>query len=350
MVSKKTKPKKNSEPVWTYRGYELKSSEFTTAMVHFFRAEVQRANAWRTRLDPATNRARVTTGAVLSFAFAQAEFGHFVILLNLLLVTMFLVIEARRYRYYELWSTRVRLMETDFFAAMLVPPFHPSPDWAETLAENLLMPHFPISIWEAVGRRLRRNYLWIYAVIAIAWMAHLWLFPTPSSTWGEVIQRAGIGIVRGEWFVYGGSAFFSVIFIIALATIWLPHSAGDILPHLEGISADFLSSLNLRDINFSAWFRFSARRQQLLTLVLTVKAKAVSHIILQDMRRGATILTGKGAYSGKERQILVVAITISEVSTLKSLVLRADEDAFVIVSPAQSVFGKGFQPLNEEIK
>ena len=31
------------EPVWTYRGYRLKTSEFVTAMVHFFRAEVQRA-------------------------------------------------------------------------------------------------------------------------------------------------------------------------------------------------------------------------------------------------------------------------------------------------------------------
>src|SRR5258706_7185058 len=164
------------------------------------------------------------------------------------------------------------------------------------------------------------------------------------------MQRAGIGFVRGEWFVYGGSAFLAVIFIIALATIGLQHSAVNIMPRIECISADSLASLTMRDMNLRAWFRPSARRKQLLTLVITEKAKAVSDIILQDMRRGATILTGKGAYSGKERQILVVAITISEVSTLKSLVLRADEDAFVIVSPAQSVFGKGFQPLNEEIK
>ena len=35
------------DPVWTYRGYKLGTSEFVTAMVHFFRAEVQRANVWR---------------------------------------------------------------------------------------------------------------------------------------------------------------------------------------------------------------------------------------------------------------------------------------------------------------
>ena len=139
-----------SEPVWTYRGYQLKASEFTTAMVHLFRAEVTRANVWRQRLDTTTNWAVVTTGASISLAFTESEISHIVVMLNLLLVTIFLLIETRRYRYYELWSSRVRLMETDFFAAMLVPPFHPSPDWAEGLAENLLLPHFPISTWEAL--------------------------------------------------------------------------------------------------------------------------------------------------------------------------------------------------------
>jgi len=108
----------------------------------FLRAEVQRANVWRSRLDATTNWAVIATGAALTIAFNQSS-HHGVILLNTLLVTLFLYIEARRYRYYELWSSRIRLMETDFYAAMLVPPFQPAPDWAESLAENLLQPHFP---------------------------------------------------------------------------------------------------------------------------------------------------------------------------------------------------------------
>ncbi|MBL8092514.1 MAG: DUF2270 domain-containing protein, partial [Anaerolineales bacterium] len=112
----KTKSKKGldpEEPVWTYRGYKLQTSEFVTAMVHFFRA-----NVWRQRLDTTTNWAVVATGATLSIAFSQSEVHHGIILLNTLLVLWFLFIEARRYRYYELWSYRVRLMETDFYAAM----------------------------------------------------------------------------------------------------------------------------------------------------------------------------------------------------------------------------------------
>ena len=134
------------EPVWTYRGYRLKAGQFVTAMVHFFRAEVQRANVWRQRLDTTTNWAVVATGATLSFSFSQPNVHHGVIILNTLLITWFLFIEARRYRYYELWSYRIRLMETDFYAAMLVPPYHPSPEWAESLADNLLLPSFPISM------------------------------------------------------------------------------------------------------------------------------------------------------------------------------------------------------------
>src|SRR5512136_1467836 len=145
----------DTEPVWSYRGYRLRPSEFTTAMVHFFRAEIQRANVWRQRLDATTNWAVISTGAAISYAFGEPSDSGAVLLLTVLLVTGFLFIEARRYRYYELWSSRVRLMETDFFAAMLVPPFGPAADWAESMAENLLHPHFTVSLWEAAGRRFR---------------------------------------------------------------------------------------------------------------------------------------------------------------------------------------------------
>ncbi|MFM8427340.1 MAG: DUF2270 domain-containing protein, partial [Chloroflexota bacterium] len=196
----KSKPKQEEtveEPVWTYRGYQLKSSEFVTAMVHFFRAEIQRANVWRTRLDTTTNWAVVVTGATLSIAFSQSNVHHSVVLLNTLLVLWFLFIEARRYRYYELWSYRVRLMETDFYAAMLVPPFHPSPEWAENLAENLLTPSFPISMWEAFGRRLRRNYYWIFLILLASWVAKIYLFPEAPKDLAEFMMRSSVGPVPG---------------------------------------------------------------------------------------------------------------------------------------------------------
>lgn len=346
MPRKKTPPppQEPEEPVWTYRGYRLKTSEFVTAMVHFFRAEVQRANVWRQRLDTTTNWAVVATGATLSIAFGQSTVHHGIILLNTLLVLWFLFIEARRYRYYELWSYRVRLMETDFYAAMLVPPFHPSPSWAESLAENLLTPHFPISVWEAFGRRLRRNYFWIFLILYASWVAKIWLFPVPATSWRSFIERSAVGPVSGEIMIGLGFILYATLAVVALGTITMTRATGEVLPRFgEEVTPGTVGKPQ-------GWRAFLAprhQRRQLLALIITTQAEAVSNRILTDLGRGVTALIGKGMYTGQERAVLMCALTVTEVHNLKSAVAKEDAQAFVIVSPAQEVLGRGFAPLDE---
>jgi uncharacterized membrane protein len=335
------------EPVWTYRGYRLKAGEFVTAMVHLFRAEIQRANVWRQRLDTTTNWAVVATGATLSISFSQPNVHHGVIILNTLLVTWFLFIEARRYRYYELWSYRVRLMETDFYAAMLVPPFHPSPEWAESLAENLLTPSFPISMWEAFGRRLRRNYLWIYLILFISWMGKSYLFPQPALTVGEFISRGAVGPISGVIIVALGVLFHAFLLGVAIGTVGMTKASGEILPRFGGESGYEQHAETVDRKGLRAWLYPQHRRKQLLALVITDKAEAVSQRILTDLRRGVTALPGKGMYTGTDRAVLMCALTVTEVHNLKAAVGKEDPQAFVIVSPAQEVLGRGFNPLTD---
>ncbi|MCL7454455.1 MAG: DUF2270 domain-containing protein [Anaerolineae bacterium] len=341
------------EAVWTYRGYQLRPSEFTTAMVHLFRAEVQRANVWRQRLDSTTNWAVITTGAAISFAFSRLQpRDHNVIILDVLLVTLFLYIEARRYRYYELWSSRVRLMETDFFATMLVPPFHPAPDWAETLAENLLQPHLPISLWEALGRRFRRNYLWIYMVLNIAWLAKVWLHPMLTTSWSEFLLRARIGAIPGEVILTAGLIFNGLLMAIGLLTVGLQQATGEVLPRFETFHlpnhVPGKETPSAAD-RFAAWFRPSRRRQQLLAFIVTDKARAVADRILSDMGRGVTALSGMGMYTEESHAVLMCAITVTEAPSLRASVLAKDPQAFVMLTPAQEVLGKGFVPLRTDM-
>jgi uncharacterized membrane protein len=344
---------KSTEPVWTYRGYQLRGSEFTTAMAHMFRAEVQRANVWRQRLDTTTNWAVLTTAAVLTFIFGSSETSHPIILIDLLLVTIFLVIEARRYRYYELWSYRVRLMETDFFAPMLVPPFHPSPEWAEALAENLLHPTFPISMWEAIGRRLRRNYLAIYMILMLAWLVHIWWKPVSANSLAQFVENAGFQGISGEWVLGIGLVFFGTFVLIALLTVPLQQAAGEVLPRFPGVEASVdLGDLDHpkegKDQQLHAWFRPVRRRQQLMTWIITDRSQEVSERILKDLRRGVTALPGTGVFTGQPHTVLMCALTITEVPQLRNLVHEVDPAAFVIVSPAQEVFGSGFMPLQKK--
>lgn len=332
----------DAEPVWTFRGYELHAGEFTTAMVHLFRAEINRANVWRTRLDSTTNWALVTTAAAVSFSFSEPTGNHLVLPLSALVITILLYIESRRYRYYELWSYRVRLMETDFFASMLVPPFGPSHDWAESLAEHLLHPRFNVSMWEALGRRLRRNYIWIFLVLVVAWLIKIWVHPSTAVSVRDLSQRAAIGQVPGELTLVLVVGYFIFLLVFALLTSRLQAATGEVLPRFSAEGDGTLAGLGP---GRSAWFRPSRRRSQVMCMIITDRAQRVADRVLTEMKRGMTAIEGKGMYSGHSHDVLLSAITVTEVPHLKALVREEDPQAFVVVSPAQEILGKGFGPL-----
>ncbi len=210
---------------------KLAPAEFNTALVHFYRGEVQRSNVWRSRLDATTNWAVITAGATLSFVFSSPDNPHFAIPINSILVSIFLFMEARRYRYYEVWANRVRVLETGYFAPMLshrtIPP---DKQWAEHIAADLLSPHFTISEWEAVGRRLRSNYLWIFILLALSWTLKVYLHPFPATTLEAFVTRAQVGLVPG-WIVILFGAVFNVILVsLALGTIKLKDASSEVLP------------------------------------------------------------------------------------------------------------------------
>jgi uncharacterized membrane protein len=224
---------------------KLAPAEFNTAMVHFYRGEVQRSNVWRNRLDATTNWAVITAGATLSFVFSSSENPHFAIPINSILVSIFLFMEARRYRYYEVWANRVRILETGYFAPMLshrtIPP---DKEWADHISADLLSPHFTISEWEAVGRRLRANYLWIFILLALSWTLKIYIHPSPIPTittedrirfWEIFFARARVGLAPGWLVVTAGAIFNFVIFFVAFSTLRLRDSSSEVLPleHFE---------------------------------------------------------------------------------------------------------------------
>jgi uncharacterized membrane protein len=175
----------------------------------------------------------ITAGATLSFAFGTNTNPHFVIIINSILVAFFLFMEARRYRYYEIWSSRVRVLETGYFAQLLAPESTTSQDWAAHLAADLITPHFTISEWEAVGRRLRRNYLWIFILLALSWNLKVYLHPQPALHFNEFIARAAVGVVPGSIVFICGVIFNTVLLVFAVATVRLRQATGEVLPRHE---------------------------------------------------------------------------------------------------------------------
>ena len=348
-------PAGSYEPVWTFRGYKMRPSEFNTALTHYYRAEIQRSNVWRSRLDTTTNWAVVTAAAAITFVFAAPENHWGVFLLVMLLTLLFLFIEARRYRYYELWSLRARLMETDFFAAMLVPPFAPHAEWNETLAESLLQPQFPISRLEAIGRRLRNNYLAIFSILVGAILMKLFLHPTEAASMAEVIARAGLGPLSGGFILAFLVGFLLVLLFIAVITRELHEASGEVLPKYD--IEDFLGNLwptngeGKQSISRAALSRLSVRkrrRQQVMALVVVADTTKVADRVIREMKRGVTALHGRGMYLKQERDVLLIALTVTEIEQLKVIVRQEDPHAFITVIPANEVVGAGFIPLEED--
>lgn len=170
--------------------------EFDPQMVvHIYRGELHRSDTWRTRLDTTTNWALAAATAVISFAFASRDAPAAFLLIGLALATNFLLIEARRYRYYDLWIRRVRLLEDGFIAPMLrQEPF--DPDAARELAAQLTSPALGLSVVAALAIRFHRGYMPIVAVLAAAYLIKLHEHPAPG-TLAQTVARARIGPVPG---------------------------------------------------------------------------------------------------------------------------------------------------------
>ena len=298
-----------------------------------------------------TNWAVITTGAALTFTFGAPGNTHLVVLVDTLLVLLFLFIEARRYRYYELWAYRVRLMETNFFAGLLTPPFGPQSGWAEKVAASLLNPSFPVSLGEAFGRRYRRNYAFIFVILAVAWVLKVWIHPTPARTIEEFLAHAQTGPIPGSIMILLGVLFNGALIAVGLFTVRLRESTSEVL-----VAADegWHSRLRRR-LRHLAWETFEIdlprlsvpllREAKQLAYIITDHEEAVSAAVIKELHRGVTRLEGTGMYTGKKHGVLMCAFPAGQVARLREIVQEIDPEAFLIITGVNEVRGEGFRPL-----
>ena len=177
-------------------------------LAHLYRGEVYRSTIWRTRLDTSTNWSVVTLGVALSITYSSPQASPLPLVLVGILIIFFLMLEARRYRYFNVWRARCRWMELHFFAPMLKEgDLHLEEHWQDRLADDYLHPRYHVSMWTAIGRRIRRNYFWILLIQTIAYLGKLAVHPTPLQSVGQLLERAAIGPLPGWMVLSIGAAY-----------------------------------------------------------------------------------------------------------------------------------------------
>ena len=196
----------------------------SSAMAHLYRGEIHRMKLWRERLDRTTNWAVILMAAVLTWAFSQPSHPHYILLLGNAAVGLFLSIEARRYRAYDVWRSRVRYLQEHVWAPGLDPdsPLRDE-DWRSELAEDYRNPTLKISFEEALAHRLRRVYLPLFAVQNGAWLLRVTAFS--ADPWPE---SAAVGMISGVAVTAIVVALFAAAAVIAYRPrTW--HTRGELL-------------------------------------------------------------------------------------------------------------------------
>lgn len=73
----------------------------------------------------------------------------------------------------------------------------------------------------------------------------------------------------------------------------------------------------------------------------------VKEITFGELHRGVTLLSGEGAYTHEKRPVVMCVIKRPQIAAIRRLVRKLDPNAFLIVTDAKNVFGKGFDSIND---
>lgn len=198
------------------------NGEYISLLAHYHRAEIGRMAGWRNRIDLTTNWAITATGAMLSLSLSSPSSHHGIILMAMVLVTLFLTIEARRYRFFDVFRARVRMLERHWFGPTFQSDFRQDVDWLAELGQGLRHPAFRMSHAEALSRRLRRTYVWMYVILLAAWLLKTTSIQPHSTRPAQVtsfdlwLENAAIGPVPGMAVVAAVAVFYAWLVYIGL--------------------------------------------------------------------------------------------------------------------------------------
>lgn len=174
-----------------------------------------------------------------------------------------------------------------------------------------------------------------------------------SAAYGGILQGIGIGLFIKYETSSGGTELLGRLtnHVIPLGSIATHVAVFDALVVIIGA----IVLKNPENILYALILIFiSAKVSDMIVLglskakmcyIITTKAEEVSSFLLSHSPRGITLVNGTGMYSKTPKDVLLTCVKNSQIALLKSTVKQLDENAFVIVTDATEVYGKGFKHI-----
>ena len=239
---------------------------------------------------------------------------------------------------------------------------------------NALVPVLPVGVlsilvnvplflagWRLLGGRLLVSSLYAMAVSSLAIDVIAWMHTFPpmdpilATLYGGAGMGVGLGLVFSQGATTGGTDIIGKL--LKLKFPWLPIGKLVMIPDMVVV---ILAAVVFGTVNAAL---YGLIQMYLLSKVMDMilygwDTSRVAYIItdrweetvqgLLDMNRGVTLLQGKGAYTGAEKQVLLVAFRQREIVPSKRMLREIDPKAFFIVCDAHEILGEGFGDYQKE--
>ncbi|MGP4083039.1 YitT family protein [Pseudalkalibacillus sp. R45] len=214
-----------------------------------------------------------------------------------------------------------------------------------------------------IGWRLLGRNSFIYTIIGtVAVSLFLWIFQhhfrlsfplhedlTLAALFAGVFIGVGLGII----FRYGGTTG-GVDIIARLVNKYIGWSFGKTMFLFDAlvILSATITYLNYKEAMYTLVAVFVGARvidfiqegayAAKAAMIISEKNAEIANRIIQELDRGATVLNGKGTFTGQQKEVLYCVIARNEIFRLRNLIQQIDPHAFVAVNDVHDVLGEGF--------
>ena len=141
-----------------------------------------------------------------------------------------------------------------------------------------------------------------------------------------------VAIILNQKFNIGVGKFFMSYNVILFTVVATQYNA-DIV--IASMILTFVSTFSLEQV-------LSLFSQRKIVYILSELYQEIVDTIIKDMKQGATLINAKGAYSGKEKQMVMTVTNNLQLKRLEEKVFNVDPNALFIVENSFNVIGSSF--------
>lgn len=180
--------------------------------------------------------------------------------------------------------------------------------------------------------------------------------PLLAAIAGGTLQAVGIGLVFRTGATTGGTDI--IVRLLRLKFRYM--KTGTIFLMIDGVII-IASGIVFKNLDIALYAALSLTVYMMmfnsvlyggsearLIYIISGSRERIASRIMTELDAGATILEGKGAYTGQEREVLMAVLRMRSLPEARDIVREEDKNAFMIVTKATSVFGEGFKSHDEE--